>query len=196
MPLPVPDHVFSEGMPDREGASVQEAFELFSALAPKGWRVELIEGAICVVPPAHGEHEEIVSELNGQVRDHDKRVGRYTGIGLSLPGTTDDIRVIPDLVIAPKGSFDDQQEWHAPDAVLLVAEVTSSSTASRDRVQKIRAYARAGIPLYLLIDREAGEAVVCSGPAGDDFDHKSIHKLGTIVPLPHPLGFDLDTGAF
>ncbi|WP_410091277.1 Uma2 family endonuclease [Streptomyces sp. adm13(2018)] len=196
MPLPVPEDAFSEGMPDREGASVQETFELFSALAPKGWRVELIEGEINVVPPANGEHEEIVSELNGQVRDHDKGVGRYTGIGLSLPGTADVVRVIPDLVIAPKGSFDDQQEWHTPDPVLLVAEVTSSSTARRDRVQKIRAYARGGIPLYLLIDREAGEAVVCSEPSGDDYGHKSIHKLGTVVALPHPLGFDLDTSAF
>ncbi|MFF0275932.1 Uma2 family endonuclease [Streptomyces sp. NPDC015492] len=196
MPLPVPEDAFSEGMPDREGATVEETFELFSAAAPKGWRVELIEGEIHVVPPANGEHEEIVSELNGQVRDHDKGVGRYTGIGLSLPGTTDAVRVIPDLVIAPKGSFDDQQEWHAPDPVLLVAEVTSSSTARRDRVQKIRAYARGGIPLYLLIDREAGEAVVCSEPSGDDYGHKSIHKLGTVVALPHPLGFDLDTSAF
>ncbi|MFD3997809.1 Uma2 family endonuclease [Streptomyces sp. NPDC058583] len=196
MPLPVPEDAFSEGMPDREGASVQETFELFSASAPKGWRVELIEGEIYVVPPANGEHEEIVSELNGQVRDHDKGVGRYTGIGLSLPGTTDAVRVIPDLVIAPKGSFDDQQEWHAPDPVLLVAEVTSTSTARRDRVQKIRAYARGGIPLYLLIDREAGEAVVCSEPSGDDYGHKSIHKLGTVVALPHPLGFALDTSAF
>ncbi|MFF9069490.1 Uma2 family endonuclease [Streptomyces sp. NPDC014891] len=196
MPLPVPEDAFSEGMPDREGATVEETFELFSAAAPKGWRVELIEGEIHVVPPANGEHEEIVSELNGQVRDHDKGVGRYTGIGLSLPGTTDAVRVIPDLVIAPKGSFDDQQEWHAPDPVLLVAEVTSSSTARRDRVQKIRAYARGCIPLSLLIDREAGEAVVCSEPSGDDYGHKSIHKLGTVVALPHPLGFDLDTSAF
>ncbi|MFF4870561.1 Uma2 family endonuclease [Streptomyces sp. NPDC090109] len=196
LPLPIPEDAFSEGTPDREGASVQETFELFSALAPKGWRVELIEEEIHVVPPANGEHEEIVSEVNGQVRDHDKGVGRYTGIGLSLPGTADTARVIPDLVIAPKGSFADQQEWHAPDPVLLVAEVTSSSTASRDRVQKIRAYARAGIPLYLLIDREAGEAVVCSGPAGDDYDHKSVHKLGTPVPIPAPLGFTLDTAEF
>ncbi|MFE2559838.1 Uma2 family endonuclease [Streptomyces sp. NPDC059352] len=196
MAMPVPENVFSEELPDREGASVQETFELFSAMAPKGWRVELIEGEICVVPPANGEHEEIVSELNGQVRDHDKGVGRYTGIGLSLPGATDTVRVIPDLVIAPKGSFDDQQEWHAPDPVLLVAEVTSSTTASRDRVQKIRAYARAGIPLYLLIDREADEAVVCSDPSGDDYAHKSVHKLGKLVPLPAPLGFTLDTAAF
>ncbi|MFF8833796.1 Uma2 family endonuclease [Streptomyces sp. NPDC015130] len=196
MPLPVPEDALSEGMPEREGASVQETFELFSALAPKGWRVELIEGEICVVPPANGEHEEIVSELSGQVRDHDKGVGRYTGIGLSLPGAADTVRVIPDLVIAPKGSFDDQQEWHGPDAVLLVAEVTSFSTASRDRVQKIRAYARAGIPVYLMIDREADEAVVCSEPSGDDFGHKSIHKLGTVVPLPYPLGFAVDTSQF
>ncbi|CAM5553262.1 Uma2 family endonuclease [Streptomyces narbonensis] len=71
-----------------------------------------------------------------------------------------------------------------------------ASTAIRDRVQKIQAYARAGIPVYLLIDREAGEAVVCSEPSGDDFGHKSIHKLGTVVPLPGPLGFELDTSAF
>ncbi|MFE9135480.1 Uma2 family endonuclease [Streptomyces sp. NPDC007355] len=74
--------------------------------------------------------------------------------------------------------------------------MTSSSTASRDRVQKVRAYARAGIPVYLLIDRDADEAVVCSEPSGDDYGHKSIHKLGTAVALPHPLGFDLDTSAF
>ncbi|MFD8978204.1 MULTISPECIES: Uma2 family endonuclease [unclassified Streptomyces] len=198
MPLPVPEDAFSEGMLEREGASVQETFELFSALAPKGWRVELIEGEIYVVPPANGEHEEIVTEVVEQViaRRVDRELRNFTGIGLSLPGTTDTVRVIPDLVIAPKGSFDDQREWHAPGPVLLVAEVTSSSTASRDRVQKIRAYARAGIPLYLLVDREAGEAVVCSEPAGDDYAHKSVHKLGTQVPLPAPLGFTLDTAEF
>ncbi|MER7952967.1 Uma2 family endonuclease [Streptomyces sp. NPDC096079] len=198
MPLPVPEESFSEGLPDREGASTQETFELFSALAPKGWRVELIEGEIYVVPPANGEHEEIVTEMVEQViaRRVDKELRNFTGIGISLPGTTDPLRVIPDLVIAPKGSFDDQLEWHAADPVLLVAEVTSSSTAGRDRVQKIRAYARADIPVYLMIDREAGEAVVCSGPSGDDYGHKSIHKLGTVVPLPHPLGFELDTSTF
>ncbi|MGW3516705.1 Uma2 family endonuclease [Streptomyces hydrogenans] len=196
MPLPAPEDSASEDPNDREGATVEETFELFSAQAPKGWRVELIEGEIYVVPPANGEHEEIVSELSGQVRDHDRGLGRYTGIGLSLPGTHDPVRVIPDLAIAPKGSFGDQQDWHAPDAVLLVAEVTSASTASRERVLKIRAYARAGIPVYLMIDREAGEAVVCSEPEGDDYTHKSIHKLGTEVPLPAPLGFSLDTAAF
>ncbi|MFB7867244.1 MULTISPECIES: Uma2 family endonuclease [unclassified Streptomyces] len=184
-----PDHV----VPGHEGVSVEQTFELFSAVAPRGWRVELTEGEITVVPPANGEHEEIVSELSGQVRDHDRGLGRYTGIGLRLP---DGSKVIPDLVVAPKGSYSDQQEWHAPAAVLLVAEVTSASTAGRDRVQKIRGYARAGIPLYLLIDRDADVAVLCHGPSGDAYDHKVTHKLGTAVPLPAPFGFDLDTSEF
>ncbi|MFD3530383.1 hypothetical protein [Streptomyces sp. NPDC058664] len=53
-----------------------------------------------------------------------------------------------------------------------------------------------GHPLYLLIDREAGEAVMHSGPSGDVYGHQSIHKLGTQVPLPPPLGLTLDTSAF
>lgn len=198
MALPIPGDEFPEGVPDYEAATVEETFELFSAVAPKGWRVELIEGAIFVTPPANGEHEAIVTELVEQVvaRRVDKVLRNSMGIGLYVPGSSDTGHVIPDLVVAPRGSFDDQQEWHSPEPVVLVAEVTSPSTAGRDRIQKLRGYARAAIPVYLLIDREAGEAVVCSDPLGDDYAHKVVHKLGTIVPLPHPLGFELDTSEF
>lgn len=183
-------------MPDYSDSSVETAFERISAAAPRGWRVELIEGEIYVTPPANGEHEEFVSELSGQVRDHDKRLGRYTGIGLNVPGASDTGHVIPDLTIAPKGSFHNQEEWHDASPVLLVAEVTSTSTADRDRVKKIRGYARAGIPVYLLIDREEGEVTVYSEPSGDDYAKGPKHKLGLTVPLPAPLGFDLDTAEF
>ncbi|MDX3454003.1 Uma2 family endonuclease [Streptomyces sp. ME02-8801-2C] len=178
------------------GANVEQAFEVFSAAAPEGWRVELVEGEIYVVPPANGEHEEIVSELSGQVRDHDKGLGRYTGIGLNVPGASETGHVVPDLVVAPKGSFDDEEEWHDSAPVLMVAEVTSSSTAARDRDKKIRGYARAGIPVYLLIDREEGEVLVHSEPSGDDYATSLKHKLGLTVPLPAPLGFELDTAEF
>ncbi|MER7517064.1 Uma2 family endonuclease [Streptomyces sp. NPDC126499] len=199
MALPVPGDEFpGDAGRDYEGASLEQTFELLSAAAPKGWRVELIEGEIHATPPANGEHEAIVTEVVEQViaRRADKSLRNSTGIGIYVPGASDTGYVIPDLVVAPKGSFEDQQTWHAPDPVLLVAEVTSLSTASRDRIQKIRGYARAGIPIYLLIDREAGEAIVCSGPEGDDYAHKSAHKLGTLVPLPAPLGFELDTSEF
>ncbi|MDG5801561.1 Uma2 family endonuclease [Streptomyces ossamyceticus] len=186
------------GVPDYTGASVEQVFELFSATAPKGWRVELIEGEICVTPPANGEHEEIVSELADQVTERrgDRSLRNYTGIGLDVPGASGTGHVVPDLVIAPKGSFSDREEWHDPSPVLLVAEVTSDGTAERDREKKIHGYARAGIPLYLLIDREAGEAVVHSEPSADEYAKSSRCKLGLTVALPAPLGFELDTAEF
>ncbi|MGA5423891.1 Uma2 family endonuclease [Streptomyces lavendulocolor] len=198
MALPVPEREpvdyrsMAELLKDQvPGLSVEEAFDMFSAVAPKGWRVELIEGEIHVTPPANGEHEEIVSEVTGQVRDHRKDLGRYTGIGLFLPGASVSGKVEPDIVLAPKGSFDDQAEYHDPSAVLLVVDV-----AGNDRVKKIRGYARAGIPVYLLIDRESEQAVVCTEPSGEDYGAKAAYKLGEVVPLPDPLGFDLDTGRF
>ncbi|MEN8649387.1 hypothetical protein ABCR94_01715 [Streptomyces sp. 21So2-11] len=60
----------------------------------------------------------------------------------------------------------------------------------------IRGYARAGIPVYLLIDREAERAVLCTEPAGDDYGSKVPYKLSEKIPLPDPLGFDLDTSGF
>ncbi|WP_435849011.1 Uma2 family endonuclease [Streptomyces lavendulocolor] len=205
MALPVPEREpvdyrsMAELLKDQvPGLSVEEAFDMFSAVAPKGWRVELIEGEIHVTPPANGEHEEIVSEVTDQVvqRRKEQRIRSYTGIGLFLPGASVSGKVEPDIVLAPKGSFDDQAEYHDPSAVLLVAEVTSRSTAGNDRVKKIRGYARAGIPVYLLIDRESEQAVVCTEPSGEDYGAKAAYKLGEVVPLPDPLGFDLDTGRF
>lgn len=179
------------------GVSVEQAFELFSAAAPEGWRVELIEGEICVTPPANGEHEEIVSEVNHQVgrKVRDDSLRNFTGIGLTVPGSSATGHVVPDLVIAPKGASRPGRVARAS-PILLVAEVTSDSTAAHDREKKIRGYARAGIPVYLLIDREEGQVTVYSEPSGDEYAKGAQHKMGLAVPLPAPLGFDLDTAEF
>ncbi|MFF8832323.1 Uma2 family endonuclease [Streptomyces sp. NPDC015131] len=202
MALPVPDESLDYpalvlSAKDRiPGMTVEGAFEMFGAVAPEGWRVELVEGDIHVSPPSDGEHAEIVAGLTGQMWDHDRSLRCYTRLGLLLPERAVSGRVQPDLVLAPKGSFADQAEYHDPSPVLLVAEVTSRSTAGNDRVKKIRGYARAGIPVYLLIDRATEQAVVCTEPSGEDYGTKAAYKLGEVVPLPAPLGFALDTGAF
>ncbi|WP_420034422.1 Uma2 family endonuclease [Streptomyces sp. cg28] len=195
--LPVPEHppVPSGRLDARD---IEDAFTQLSTAAPDGWRVELIEGEIHVTPPANGEREEYVSEVNRQVtlRQRSQELRNYSGIGLNVPGASQTGHVIPDLVVAPKGTFDNKEEWHDPAPVLMVVEVTSDSTAGNDRVKKIRGYARAGIPVYLLIDREAGQVTVCASPEGDDYATKSSYKTGLTVPLPAPLGFDLDTAEF
>ncbi|MFJ3667807.1 Uma2 family endonuclease [Streptomyces sp. NPDC090106] len=195
--LPVPEQP-PVGSGRLDARDIEEAFTQVSAAVPKGWRAELIEGEIHVTPPANGEHEEYVSEVSRQVtlRQLRPELRNYGGIGLNVPGASGTGHVVPDLVVAPKGTFDNKEEWHDPAAVLMVVEVTSDSTAGRDRVQKIRGYARAAIPVYLLIDREAGQVTVCAAPEGDDYATKASYKLGRQVPLPEPLGFTLDTAEF
>ncbi|MFD3530384.1 Uma2 family endonuclease [Streptomyces sp. NPDC058664] len=135
--------------------AVEQVFELYSAQEPEGRRLEPVEGEICMTSPNDGQHAEIVAELRDQVTGPDRLISCYTGIGLRVPGGADsppgsarsaEGRLVPDLAIAPRGSFANEQVWRLPAPVLLVAEVTSAFTAHRDRVQKVRAYACAGIP--------------------------------------------------
>lgn len=200
MALTVPERTSCAGeddpMDDPTARSVEDAFDSISAAAPEGWRVELIEGEVHVTPPANGAHEEIVSELSGQVRDQRRELGRYTGLGLQVPGASVTGKVIPDLVVAPRGSFSDEHEYHDPSPVLLVGEVTSRSTADRDREGKLRGYAAAGIPLYLLVDRAAGTVKVYSQPSNGRYTHSEETSLAKTVTLPDPLGIELDTGEF
>jgi Uma2 family endonuclease len=192
-------------MPERETrtaveetrvASTLEAFEAMSAAAPEGWRVELIEGGIHIVPPANGQHEEFVNELSGQVRDHRRDLRAYTGIGLLLPGRTPSDRVIPDLVIAPRGSFDNEIEYQDVGAVLLVGEVTSNSTGDHDRSVKLCSYARAGIPCYLLVDRDKDTITLFTRPSGEQYREQHSVAISEKISLPEPLGFELDSGEF
>ncbi|GAA3887612.1 Uma2 family endonuclease [Streptomyces lacrimifluminis] len=182
-------------------SGVGQAFESFSAAAPEGWRVELVEREICVSPPGNGEHAEIVSELAGQVMDrrNDLSLRPCTGIGLKIPevlGVPGAGHVLPDLTVAPKSSFANEDVWQNPSAVLLVAEVASAGTAERDRRKKPCGYARAGIPVCLLIDGEKGEVVVHFEPSDDAYGCSARYKWGLDVPLPEPLGFELDAAGF
>ncbi|WP_060951399.1 Uma2 family endonuclease [Streptomyces hygroscopicus] len=182
--------------PGGAASSAEEAFDALSEAAPEGWRVELIDGAIRVTGPGDGRHAEIVTSVSGQVRDHRNGLRCYTGLGLRLPGAPPEGRSLPDLVIAPKGSFRNALEFQDPGPVVLAGEVTSASTAERDRGAKSRGYARAGIPLYLLIDRERNQAVLHSLPAGKRYTRKVEVDLSQPLSLPEPLGFDLDTSEF
>ncbi|MFJ9900398.1 Uma2 family endonuclease [Streptomyces sp. NPDC091280] len=97
---------------------------------------------------------------------------------------------------APEGSFADDRRYHDPAPVVLVGEVTSESTAVNDRGPKLRGYARAGIPCYLLIDREAGTVIVYSEPSEGRYTRAAEIEISKTVALPEPLGFDLDTSRF
>lgn len=90
----------------------------------------------------------------------------------------------------------EHSDWSSPAPLEPAASSPTWPSPLNDREKKIHGYARAGIPVYLLIDREEGEAIVYSEPSGDDYTQNPKYKLGLAVPLPAPLGFELDTAEF
>ena len=103
-------------------------------------------------------------------------------------------RMIPDATFAPAELevFHNDKSWIEPDGIALVVEVTSSRP-QRDRVAKRHGYARAGIPLYLLVDREEERVTLFGGPDGDDYGHSDQVPFGKSLAIPEPFGVELDT---
>lgn len=77
----------------------------------------------------------------------------------------------------------------------MVVEVTSHGprALNRDRIGKRDGYATAGIPVYLLVDREACTVVVFNEPRHGVYQHRVAYPFGATVPLPGPVGITLDT---
>jgi Uma2 family endonuclease len=78
----------------------------------------------------------------------------------------------------------------------MTVEVTSydSDTHRRDREEKPLGYAEAGIPYYLLIDRDDDSVTLYSDPVPGAGYRSAVKKsFGAKLTLPDPLGIELDT---
>ncbi|MFJ6747751.1 Uma2 family endonuclease [Streptomyces sp. NPDC091266] len=167
---------------------------------PTGFRAELIEGEIVVTPPPDGDHEDYLSTVNRQVLREsatDMEWSGHKGLVLSSTGGLPTDHVVPDATIAPRTLrlFRGAPPWMPSDGVAMVVEVTSSRPR-KDRVAKRHGYARAGIPLYLLIDREKSALTLFSDPTAEDYVANITVPFGKSVPLPAPFSFDLETTDF
>ncbi|WP_380280091.1 Uma2 family endonuclease [Kitasatospora purpeofusca] len=168
--------------------------------SPEGFRAELIEGEIIVAPPPDGDHEDYIDLLIDQVKAMSKvhmQVSGGKGLRLVSGGLCPKNHVIPDATFAPKELrlFRGAPSWMEPDGVAMVAEVTSSKP-DQDRITKRHCYARAKIPLYLLIDRDRSQVSLFSNPHREEYTEVHIAAFGEPLPLPAPFDFELDTKEF
>ncbi|MEU3572886.1 Uma2 family endonuclease [Kitasatospora sp. NPDC036755] len=175
--------------------------ELFLALdAPEGLRAELIEGEILIELPKDGHHCHLVSALTDQVwraSATELQMSENKGLRLVASGNHPPNHVIPDVTFAPEELrlFRGAPSWMEPDGVAMVAEVTSAKP-DRDRIAKRHCYARAGIPLYLLVDREKSQVSLFGEPHREEYTEVHLAAFGEPLALPAPFGFDLDTKPF
>lgn len=180
-----------------ESVLTQEVFEdlaRHAIRAEEALRLEFVNGKLGVKAVPDGDHGRIVEWLTRLCMQADPGRWLYAGQGLRIE-TYRRGNARPDGVLAPSGAFVGQGEWAGPDGVLMVVEVTSydEDTDRRDRVEKPRAYAETGIPVYLLIDRDTCEVKVHSQPDGVRYEQVVTVPYGKTVELPDPVGIELDT---
>ncbi|MGV9626790.1 Uma2 family endonuclease [Streptomyces sp. NPDC003487] len=185
-----------------ERASSQLSVDMFERIAEfaeredETVRFEFTNGRIGVKKVTNGSHGEIAMWLVFRCKQARPDLTlNVTGQGLKTEAYRKG-RARPDAVLAPVGYFNGQGDWADPDGVLMTVEITSydADTHQRDRVEKPKAYAEAGIPVNLLIDRDHRSLVVHSNP-DPAVGYRDVHtaKLGERLTLPDPVAVVLDT---
>jgi len=126
------------------------------ALPEDGQRHELLDGAHAVTPSPSYQHQSLHGALFEILRQAVQ--GRRDLQVLSSPA---DIRlgprtlVQPDLFVLRIDPTSPPHDWPGAGLPLLVVEILSPATASRDRGAKRRIYQQAGIGQYWVVDPEA-----------------------------------------
>ncbi|MFE9649473.1 Uma2 family endonuclease [Streptomyces sp. NPDC006365] len=178
---------------DRPQMSVEE-FEQLERHAPETVRLEFISGKVQVKPVPDGNHSEIYMWLLERCMQLRPDLRLYPERGLKTEAYRKG-RARADGILVPKGGLKGHGEWSSADTVLMAVEVTSydCDTNRRDRVEKPDGYAAAGIPIYLLIDRDDCSVVVFSQPEDGRYRREEKSPFGAAVDLPAPVNITLDT---
>jgi Uma2 family endonuclease len=135
-------------------------------------RVELVEGSLVSYAPPQGEnHAGVVWQFPEVMRGRlGTRVALWTQLPLIISKTT---VLEPDVAILRlrEGGY----RHHRPVVAdtYAVVEIAKSSLA-RDRTQKLRLYASAGIPEYWVVDVSGSQLEMYRQPSGDAYVVKQV----------------------
>lgn len=160
-----------------------------------GNRVEIIGGQILVSPPPNAAHARVLSRLRRLFAGLDGgETEVFEGVGLWLPTGAEDYAV-PDLVVVD-ADIDDhlvENNCYDPACFRLVLEVTSSNWKT-DLREKVKAYAGAKVPVYVIVDRKHQRLHVLTDPAGDGYENHRPYSPGEVVTLPAVTGAEVALG--
>ncbi|MBO3749112.1 Uma2 family endonuclease [Streptosporangiaceae bacterium NEAU-GS5] len=194
-----PPKVWGPGWgPDGPTPEQADTEQLWIDLRLRGRRAEIVDGRIIVSPWAKRRHSRIVDRLYLQL--HDVRVANgwecHQNWAVHIPPLRGDKR-IPDLLVttATCPEFDENQGYGY--GALLAVEVTSEGSRHEDLSIKPKEYARAGVPLLLVLDDLAAPrtAVLFQDPGEHGYQKRISPLPGEALLLPDPFGVKIDLDA-
>lgn len=158
---------------------------------PEGYRAEIIEGAIEVSPTGRRRHAVLISRIRRALDAHLASGGHVAHQDANVIYRRKSW--IPDIFVAPEDldEIPDEEDLGVDAAgVPVVIEVVSPGNRNieRDRVRKRREYARAGIPVYVIVDDfdEGGAVLVLTAPNPKKAIYEDEHRVfyGAEVTIP------------
>jgi Uma2 family endonuclease len=166
-------------------------------------RVEYVdEGVLLIMNPRGIEHRRIVRAIVD-----DAKRAFYTG-GIAINWATDENYqwdlpdgagrfYIPDIAFIHPDARTAEEESAAISLVVEVTSPTSPDTVLNDRITKPVQYARARVPLYLLVDQELGRWTLFGLAEGwERYQVAADGGYGEDVSLPAPLNFSLTSATW
>jgi Uma2 family endonuclease len=121
-----------------------------------GLQYELADGTLLVTPAPNIRHQQVVRNL-ARILDRSAPPG-YELLFAPVDFQPDDRTSLqPDLLVVWSADLEEQRVTSAP---LLVVEVLSPSTRSKDLLLKFGLYAQAGVGWYWVVDPERPSVVV------------------------------------
>ncbi len=131
-------------------------FADWEALPDDGNRYEVIDGVLYMTTAPHSFHQWIVRRLERHIgipaEDRELAFAFSAPIGLLMPGCDP---VQPDYVVVLASRRELFQRGRIVGVPDLIVEVLSPGNAAYDLDIKLHAYARAGVPEYVVVDPRA-----------------------------------------
>jgi Uma2 family endonuclease len=167
--------------------SVEQYHEMIrSGILTADDRVELLEGWLVLKMSKNPPHR-VATELAADALRLVVPQGWY--VTTQEPVTTSTSEPEPDISVV-RGRPRDYVDRHpGPEHLAMVVEVADSSI-SRDRGIKRRAYARAGVPIYWIVDVAERRVEICTLPTGpaEQPAYGAVQQYGQDEMLPVIIG--------
>ncbi len=154
---------------------------------PKDERVEIINGTPYLQAAPSRIHQEILSEMHRQIANYliDKNCKVYPApfaVILDMEEKGDIKNVVePDItIVCDEEKLDDRGCKGSPD---MVVEITSPSTARRDKIEKFNLYEEAGIQEYWIIEPEEKILTVFTLQANQRYGRPNLYSEDDHAPV-------------
>ncbi|WP_306188779.1 Uma2 family endonuclease [Streptomyces sp. MK5] len=166
------------------------------AVAPTGFRAEIVRGTIVLSPWSKGYYHRVMRRVCEQLQPHLPEEHCMSLGPFLYVFSGDECAYGPDIHAAHEQVFETERHHLDGEALSFVAELTSTSTRKDDLIGKVEVCGTAGVPVYLVLDMQKQEATVYGAPSAAGYEYRVSKPFGEKLPVPEPFGCTLDTSGF